>query len=52
MLTQAAPSHPLSFPALSSMSQDRAAMEAELAAIPQVAPKADELPAGADTKNR
>lgn len=48
----AAPSHPLTFPALSNMSGDRPAVESEFTAIPQVAPKADELPAGADTKNR
>lgn len=34
------------------MSSDRAAVEAEFAAIPQVAPKPDELPDGADTRNR
>lgn len=34
------------------MSSDRGAVEAEFSNIPQVAPKADELPDGADTRNR
>ena len=34
------------------MANDRSATDAEFAAIPQVAPKPDEMPVGADAKNR
>lgn len=47
-----APSHPMNFAGLANFSSDRAALEEEFAIVPQVSPKADELPEGAETKNR
>ncbi|GLH13679.1 Tyrosine-protein phosphatase 69D, partial [Gryllus bimaculatus] len=47
-----APSHPMNFAGLANFSSDRAALEEEFEMVPQVTPKSDELPEGAETKNR
>ncbi|XP_068081749.1 uncharacterized protein [Anabrus simplex] len=47
-----APSHPMNFAGLANFSSDRAALEEEFGMVPQIAPKSDELPEGAETKNR
>lgn len=49
----ASPSHPLTFAGLSAFCADNsAAIEAEFALVPQVSVATDELPPGADVKNR
>ncbi|KAK1122042.1 hypothetical protein K0M31_009887 [Melipona bicolor] len=50
--SSAIPSHPLNFAALSSFCNDVNAINEEFAGIPQVSAKIDELPAGAEVKNR
>ncbi|XP_043511499.1 serine-rich adhesin for platelets isoform X2 [Frieseomelitta varia] len=50
--SSAIPSHPLNFAALSSFCNDVNAINEEFAGIPQVSAKIDELPAGAELKNR
>lgn len=51
-LQSAIPSHPLNFAALSSFCNDVNAINEEFSGIPQVSAKIDELPAGAEVKNR
>lgn len=51
-LQSAIPSHPLNFAGLSSFCNDINAINEEFAGIPQVSAKIDELPAGAEVKNR
>ncbi|KYQ50746.1 Receptor-type tyrosine-protein phosphatase zeta [Trachymyrmex zeteki] len=46
------PSHPLNFAGLSSFCNDVNAIKEEFAGIPQVSAKTDELPSGAEVKNR
>ncbi|XP_046750398.1 mucin-17 isoform X2 [Diprion similis] len=46
------PSHPLNFAGLSSFCNDLNAINEEFAGIPQVSARIDELPAGAEVKNR
>ncbi|XP_043285168.1 mucin-5AC [Venturia canescens] len=46
------PSHPLSFAGLSSFANDRDKIAEEFAAIPRVTASIDELPQGAEVKNR
>lgn len=46
------PSHPLNFAGLSSFCNDINAITEEFAGIPQVSAKIDELPTGAEVKNR
>jgi hypothetical protein len=48
----AIPSHPLNFAGLSSFCNDVNAINEEFAGIPQVSAKIDELPPGAELKNR
>ncbi|CAL7950322.1 unnamed protein product [Xylocopa violacea] len=50
--SSAIPSHPLNFAGLSSFCNDVNAINEEFAGIPQVSAKIDELPAGAEVKNR
>ncbi|XP_061940129.1 mucin-5AC isoform X2 [Apis cerana] len=50
--SSAIPSHPLNFAGLSSFCNDINAINEEFAGIPQVSAKIDELPAGAEVKNR
>ncbi|KOX68348.1 Receptor-type tyrosine-protein phosphatase kappa [Melipona quadrifasciata] len=50
--SSAIPSHPLNFAALSSFCNDVNAINEEFAGIPQVSAKIDELPTGAEVKNR
>ncbi|XP_043597899.1 mucin-17 isoform X1 [Bombus pyrosoma] len=50
--SSAIPSHPLNFAALSSFCNDVNAINEEFSGIPQVSAKIDELPAGAEVKNR
>lgn len=52
MLQSAIPSHPLNFAGLSSFCEDHNSIGEEYAGIPQVTAKMDELPAGAEVKNR
>lgn len=51
-LQSAIPSHPLNFAGLSSFCNDINAINEEFAGIPQVSAKIDELPGGAEVKNR
>ncbi|KAL0271480.1 UNVERIFIED_CONTAM: hypothetical protein PYX00_008561 [Menopon gallinae] len=46
------PSHPMNFAGLANFSSDKEQLYEEFNIIPQVYPKTDELPAGAETKNR
>lgn len=46
------PSHPMGFAALANFILNRHSMEEEFAKIPQVTANVDDLPEGADTKNR
>ena len=48
----AIPAHPLNFAGLSAFCGDSGAIAEEFASIPQVSSKIDELPAGAELKNR
>ncbi|XP_076285641.1 uncharacterized protein LOC143211668 isoform X2 [Lasioglossum baleicum] len=50
--SSAIPSHPLNFAGLSSFCNDVNAINEEFSSIPQVSAKIDELPAGAEVKNR
>ncbi|XP_076678842.1 uncharacterized protein LOC143374540 isoform X2 [Andrena cerasifolii] len=50
--TTAIPSHPLNFAGLSSFCNDVNAINEEFSGIPQVSAKIDELPTGAELKNR
>ncbi|XP_012227882.1 receptor-type tyrosine-protein phosphatase zeta isoform X2 [Linepithema humile] len=50
--SSAIPSHPLNFAGLSSFCNDVNAINEEYAGIPQVSAKIDELPPGAEVKNR
>ncbi|XP_017757803.1 PREDICTED: mucin-17 [Eufriesea mexicana] len=50
--SSAIPSHPLNFAGLSSFCNDVNAINEEFSGIPQVSAKIDELPPGADVKNR
>ncbi|XP_072757368.1 uncharacterized protein [Anoplolepis gracilipes] len=50
--SSAIPSHPLNFAGLSSFCNDVNAINEEFAGIPQVSGKIDELPPGAEVKNR
>lgn len=50
--SSAIPSHPLNFAGLSSFCNDVNAINEEFAGIPQVSAKIDELPPGAEVKNR
>nr|XP_031836383.1 mucin-17 isoform X2 [Nomia melanderi]XP_031836384.1 mucin-17 isoform X2 [Nomia melanderi]XP_031836385.1 mucin-17 isoform X2 [Nomia melanderi]XP_031836386.1 mucin-17 isoform X2 [Nomia melanderi] len=50
--SSAIPSHPLNFAGLSSFCNDVNAINEEFSGIPQVSAKIDELPAGAEVKNR
>ncbi|XP_011866043.1 PREDICTED: mucin-16 isoform X2 [Vollenhovia emeryi] len=50
--SSAIPSHPLNFAGLSSFCNDVNAINDEFAGIPQVSAKIDELPPGAEVKNR
>ncbi|KAG5319649.1 PTPRA phosphatase, partial [Pseudoatta argentina] len=50
--SSAIPSHPLNFAGLSSFCNDVNAINEEFAGIPQVSVKIDELPSGAEVKNR
>ncbi|XP_011066902.1 PREDICTED: uncharacterized protein LOC105153634 [Acromyrmex echinatior] len=50
--SSAIPSHPLNFAGLSSFCNDVNAINEEFAGIPQVSAKIDELPSGAEVKNR
>ncbi|XP_039291227.1 receptor-type tyrosine-protein phosphatase alpha-like [Nilaparvata lugens] len=47
-----APSHQINFAALAHLSGNRKAMDDEFDAIPMIAAKMDELPPGAETRNR
>ncbi|XP_063227038.1 mucin-5AC-like [Bacillus rossius redtenbacheri] len=47
-----APSRPINFAGLANFSSDVAALEEEFAMIPQLSPKVDEMPPGAEAKNR
>lgn len=46
------PSHPMNFAGLANFSSDKEQLYEEFNIIPQVSPKTEELPAGAETKNR
>lgn len=46
------PSHPMGFAALANFILNRQSLEEEFAKIPQVTANVDDLPEGADTKNR
>ncbi|PSN49691.1 hypothetical protein C0J52_05324 [Blattella germanica] len=46
------PSHPMGFAGLANFVTNRQAMEEEFASIPHVTANVDDLPEGADTKNR
>ncbi|XP_076758884.1 uncharacterized protein LOC143428096 isoform X2 [Xylocopa sonorina] len=50
--SSAIPSHPLNFAGLSSFCNDVNAINEEFSGVPQVSAKIDELPAGAEVKNR
>ncbi|KYN07007.1 Receptor-type tyrosine-protein phosphatase C [Cyphomyrmex costatus] len=50
--SSAIPSHPLNFAGLSSFCNDVNAINEEFAGVPQVSAKIDELPPGAEVKNR
>ncbi|XP_076389093.1 uncharacterized protein LOC100877739 isoform X2 [Megachile rotundata] len=50
--SSAIPSHPLNFAGLSSFCNDVNAINEEFAGIPQVSAKIDEMPNGAEVKNR
>ncbi|XP_076634401.1 uncharacterized protein LOC143348266 isoform X2 [Colletes latitarsis] len=50
--SSAIPSHPLNFAGLSSFCNDTNAINEEFSGIPQVSAKIDELPLGAEVKNR
>ncbi|XP_076167020.1 uncharacterized protein LOC143146541 isoform X2 [Ptiloglossa arizonensis] len=50
--SSAIPSHPLNFAGLSSFCNDTNAINEEFSGIPQVSAKIDELPVGAEVKNR
>ncbi|XP_076642720.1 uncharacterized protein LOC143353336 isoform X2 [Halictus rubicundus] len=50
--SSAIPSHPLNFAGLSSFCNDVNAINEEFSSIPQVSAKIDELPTGAEVKNR
>ncbi|XP_015174621.1 PREDICTED: serine-rich adhesin for platelets [Polistes dominula] len=50
--SSAVPSHPLNFTGLTSFSNDVDAINEEFLGIPQVSSKMDELPLGAEVKNR
>ncbi|XP_078037506.1 uncharacterized protein LOC144470354 isoform X2 [Augochlora pura] len=50
--SSAIPSHPLNFAGLSSFCNDVNAINEEFSSIPQISAKIDELPAGAEVKNR
>lgn len=50
--SSAIPSHPLTFAGLSTFSNDIDAINEEFTSIPQVSAKMDELPLGAEVKNR
>ncbi|KAG7188946.1 hypothetical protein KM043_008546 [Ampulex compressa] len=50
--SSAIPSHPLNFAGLSSFCNDVNAINEEFSGIPQVSAKIDELPAGAEVRNR
>ncbi|XP_053982846.1 mucin-5AC isoform X1 [Hylaeus volcanicus] len=50
--SSAIPSHPLNFAGLSSFCNDTNAINEEFSGIPQVSAKIDELPPGAEVKNR
>lgn len=52
MIFQGAPSHPLNFSGLANFCSNRKAVDEEYSLIPMVSPKMDELPPGAETKNR
>lgn len=52
LFQSAIPSHPLNFAGLSSFCNDVNAINEEFAGIPQVSGKIDELPPGAEVKNR
>lgn len=52
LFQSAIPSHPLNFAGLSSFCNDVNAINEEFAGIPQVSAKIDELPPGAEVKNR
>lgn len=52
LFQSAIPSHPLNFAGLSSFCNDVNAINEEFTNIPQVSAKIDELPAGAEVKNR
>ncbi|XP_023725884.1 receptor-type tyrosine-protein phosphatase zeta isoform X2 [Cryptotermes secundus] len=47
-----APSHPMGFAGLANFSLNRESVEQEFARIPQVTANVDDMPEGADTKNR
>jgi protein tyrosine phosphatase len=49
---QTSPSHPMGFAELANFILNRHSLEEEFARIPQVTANVDELPEGADTKNR
>jgi len=49
---QTSPSHPMGFPMLANFILNRQSLEEEFAKIPQVTANVDDLPDGADTKNR
>ncbi|KOC64264.1 Receptor-type tyrosine-protein phosphatase zeta [Habropoda laboriosa] len=50
--SSAIPSHPLNFAGLSSFYNDVNAIDEEFSGIPQISAKIDELPTGAEIKNR
>jgi len=52
LFQSAIPSHPLNFAGLSSFCNDVNAINEEFVGIPQVSAKIDELPPGAEVKNR
>lgn len=49
---QEVPSHPVNFAGLANFSLEKEQLHEEFSIIPQVAPRPDELPPGAETRNR
>lgn len=49
---QEIPSHPMNFAGLANFSSEKEQLYEEFNIIPQVSPKTEELPPGAETKNR
>ncbi|KAK6631517.1 hypothetical protein RUM44_006044 [Polyplax serrata] len=47
-----APSHPVNFAGLANFSSNKEQLHEEFSIVPQVYPKAEELPEGSETKNR